>query len=48
MEIINPIFPEPLHQDDWRTELFREVGQDDDIVALSVDLEDTDLVQGLV
>ena len=46
--MLKPIFPEPLQKDYWRSELCREVGQDDDIVALSVDLEDTDLVQGLV
>ena len=48
VEIIKSVFPEPLHQDDWRSKLCREVGQDDHIVALSVDLEDTDVVQGLL
>ena len=48
VDIIKSVINEPLHQDDWRSEVCREVVQDDDIVALSVDLDDTDVLYGLL
>ena len=42
------VLHKPLHPDDRRPELCREISKNDDIVALRVDLEDTDVGQGLL
>ena len=45
-DVCKLVFPEPLHPHHPRSELSRQVGQDDDVVALGVDLEDADVGQG--